>query len=132
MAGVARTIRLRKKLVKIHTTRRLKKSVDYLREDIARHAKADISTVKFSSDLNGYLMTKVAMRMRPVKVIVEKTADRVNVDLAPELKRKPKAVIAKKAVATSKAQAPAPAKAEPQKQKAAPKQKPAPAPEKVG
>ncbi|MCL5427887.1 MAG: hypothetical protein M1321_01770 [Candidatus Marsarchaeota archaeon] len=90
-ARISRTIRLRKRLVRIHMSRRRKKSVDYVREDIARHAKAGAGSVKMSKDLNNYLVDKVARSMSPVRVTVERDGDIVKADLAPELKRRPEA-----------------------------------------
>ncbi len=84
----ARTIRLRNKLVKIHESRRLKKSIDYLREDVARHAKVSVSDISLSKDLNAYVMYRVARKMVPVRIVVEKDGNKVNVDLSQELKKK--------------------------------------------
>ncbi|MCL5008294.1 MAG: hypothetical protein M1156_00165 [Candidatus Marsarchaeota archaeon] len=106
---ITRTVSLRKRLVRIHTTRRLKKSVDYLREDIARHAKVNVSAVKLSQELGSYVVSRVSRRMVPVKITVEKSGDIVKADLAQELKRKPKAAPAPagKSAAEQKKQAPA-------------------------
>lgn len=90
-APIIQTINLRPKLVKIHTTRRLKKALDYLRDHISRHSKTDPASVKISGELNDYMMRNVARGLGRVKVTVDKTAKGVNVDLAPELKKKPKA-----------------------------------------
>ncbi len=86
---LARTIRLRKKLVSIHMSRRPKKSVDYLRDDVARHAKADVSKVRISNTLNSYLIDKISRSMGPVRITVEKDGEMVKADLAQDLKRKP-------------------------------------------
>lgn len=87
-AAIARTVSLRKKLVKIHTTRRLKKSLDYLREDVARHAKADISAVRISADLNNYIVSKTSRNMNALHITVSREGGLVKADLAQELKRK--------------------------------------------
>ena len=87
--ATARTIRLRKRLVKIHESRRLRKSIDYLREDIARHAKADVSSVRLSRELSAYVVDKVARHMSPVSITVESDGGTVKADLSQELKRKP-------------------------------------------
>ncbi len=141
MATVTRTIRLRKRLVKIHTPRRLKKSIDYLREDIARHSKSDVESVRLSLDLNSYVMDKVARHMKPVKITVEKIDGLVKADLAPELKQKPKTIAPatkttekKAAASAAPAQKPAAAapKAKPAAQRGAPERKPAAGPATTG
>ncbi len=84
---LSRTIALRKKLVKIHESRRLKKAVSYLKDDIARHTKSDVNSIRFTGELNGYLMQEVAKQMSRVSVVINKDAGLVKVDLSPELKK---------------------------------------------
>ena len=84
---LSRTIALRKKLVKIHESRRLKKAVSYLKDDIARHTKSDVNSIRFTGELNGYLMQEVAKQMAKVSVVINKDAGLVKVDLSPELKK---------------------------------------------
>ena len=84
---LSRTIALRKKLVKIHESRRLKKAVSYLKDDIARHTKSDVGSIRFTGELNGYLMQEVAKKMAKVSVVINKDAGLVKVDLSPELKK---------------------------------------------
>ncbi len=84
---LTRTINLRRRLVKISRVRRLHKAMDYLKEDIAKHAKVDASLVKISGDLNSYVTSKMARGMNSVKVTVDKVGDVIKVDLATELKR---------------------------------------------
>lgn len=82
-----RTINLRSKLLAHHKSRRIKKAIMYLKEDIARHLKSDADSVKLSGDLNNYVLLRVARRMKSVKVTIEKIGYKINVDLAQELKR---------------------------------------------
>ena len=84
---ISRTIALRKKLVKIHETRRLKKAVSYLKEDIAKHTKTDYDSIKLSPELNSYLLQDVAKHMSKVSVVITKDANVTKVDLSPELKK---------------------------------------------
>ncbi len=82
-----RNISLRRRLVKIHSTRRLQGSYKYLRQEIARFASVSPDEISISQDLNRYMMLN-AMRMRDIKVSVEKTGTSVKLDLSPELKPK--------------------------------------------
>lgn len=111
------TVNLRPKLVKIHSSRRLKKSIDYMREHIARHTKSDPEAVKLSSELNRYMLLNVSRRMVRVKVNYEKAGGNVKVDLADELKKKapakaeePKGKTEKKEEMQKKDNVPKPAK----------------------
>ncbi len=87
-----RTVSLRRKLVKLHTTRRRAKAIDYLREDIARHSNTVPGSVSISGELNSYLMRNLSGQMPEVKISVEKTGDIVKADLAPELKKQAAAI----------------------------------------
>lgn len=82
-----RNISLRRRLIKIHSTRRLQGSYKYLRQEIARFASVSPDAISISQDLNRYMMLN-AMRMRDIKVSVEKTGTSVKLDLSPELKPK--------------------------------------------
>lgn len=82
------TINLRKKLVKLRTTRRRKKAVDYLREIIAKHSKTNIENVRISNELNDYLDVKVAKHMKRVKIVFDKSGDKVTANLSEELRKK--------------------------------------------
>ncbi len=84
---ITKTFALRKKLVKIHESRRLKRAVSYLKEDIARYTKSDYDSIRLSGELNGYLMQDVAKKMLPVTIVITKEADYVKVDLTPEVKK---------------------------------------------
>lgn len=84
---ITKTIALRKKLVKIHESRRLKRAVSYLKEDIARYTKSNYDSIRLSGELNGYLMQDVAKKMLPVTIVITKEADYVKVDLTPEVKK---------------------------------------------
>ena len=86
-----RNISLRRRLIKIHSTRRLQGSYKYLRQEIARFASVSPDAISISQDLNRYMMLN-AMRMRDIKVSVEKAGTSVKLDLSPELKPK-KAVV---------------------------------------
>ena len=130
--STSRTVRLRKKLVKIHRSRRLKKSIDYLREDVARHSKSDVKSVKLSMDLAAYVVAKVSRGMSPVKITVERSGDLVKVDLAPELKRKmPEPKKAEQKKPDAKPGTPKAVASTPKQQGAAKDTKPAPSTEKV-
>ncbi|MEM0201308.1 MAG: hypothetical protein QXD23_02785 [Candidatus Micrarchaeaceae archaeon] len=84
---ITKTIALRKKLVKIHESRRLKRAVTYLKEDIARYTKSDYDSIRLSGELNGYLMQDVAKKMLPVTIVITKEGEIVKVDLTPEVKK---------------------------------------------
>lgn len=84
---LSRTVALRRRLVKIHESRRLKKAVSYLKEDIARHTKSNYDSIRLTGELNGYLMHEVAKHMSNVSVVITKDAEMVKVDLTPELKK---------------------------------------------
>ena len=75
------TVRLRRKLVKIHETRRRKKAMDYLREDIAKRSGVEPEAVKINQNVNEYMSINVARNMKPVIVDVTKTGDRVEASL---------------------------------------------------
>ncbi len=80
------TISLRKRLVRIHETRRRKASVNYLRQEIARHSKVDADAVKLGMDVNEYLIRNVAVNMKPVMLNLEKSPAGVTAHLADSLK----------------------------------------------
>lgn len=96
MADTIATISLRSKLVKIHETRRLKKSFDYLREAIARMSKVDPRNVKIDTKLSEYLMINPSKRMSKFEVKFTKDATSAKVFLAKPMPLK-KAEIAKTA-----------------------------------
>ncbi len=129
------TINLRKKLVAIHSTRRRKQAMRYLRAEVARHAKVDPEDVSIGMDVNEYMIRNVAIHLRPVQVSLDKTGGEVKVTLSDSLKnwRKtytPAAQPTAKPVATAAKPGakPAPAaKEQPKKQDA---KKPAAAPKK--
>ncbi|MGC8479308.1 MAG: hypothetical protein ACP5M9_01395 [Candidatus Micrarchaeia archaeon] len=84
---ISKTIALRKKLVKIHRSRRLKKAVSYFKEDISRYTKSDLNSIELTGELNGYLMHEVAKNMKSVNVVITKDGASTKVDLSPELKK---------------------------------------------
>lgn len=84
---ILRTVALRRKLVKIHESRRLKKAISYFKEDIARHTKSNYDSIRLTGELNGYLMHNVAKNMSNVSVVINKDAGLVKVDLTPEVKK---------------------------------------------
>jgi ribosomal protein L31E len=125
MAAVSITIRLRPKLVKIHESRRYEKAPKFLREAIARHSKSHVDNVKLSVDINKFLQANSTNKYKPIKLTFNKTGERVDVDLAEEVKKminRPVVTAApaakqneKKADAKKPAAKPEEKKAEPQK-----------------
>ena len=82
MADTIATISLRSRLMKIHETRRLKKSFDYLREAVARMSKIDPRDVKIDTKLSEYLMINPSKRMSKFEVKFTKDANSAKVFLA--------------------------------------------------
>lgn len=115
------TVNLRKKLVSIHTTRRRKQAMRYLRAEVAKHTGVEQDSVSIGMDVNEYMIRNTAIHMRPVLLNVDKTAGKVKVTLADALKnwRRTKAPAAAQ---PAKAAVPAANAAKPAAQKPATKQ----------
>ncbi len=86
MAQIAVTIRLRKKLVRIHSSRRHKMAVRYLRGELARHFKAEAGSVRISKMLNEYLYANSTNRLGPIKMMVERDGEVVKASMPGEKK----------------------------------------------
>ncbi len=97
----SKTIRLRKRLVRIHSPRRLRMSLKYLKHELAKSGNAAPENVKISPELNSYLMKSDARRLNSIRLAVEKSVDKniikISADLAPELKPGAKEAQAKNA-----------------------------------
>ncbi len=102
MAAKIITISLRKRLVKIHTSRRQSKAMDYLKEAVARHSKSDIDSVKINQNLNEYIGANTTNRYRPIKVSVNKVGEVVEAEWA-EAPKKVQPAAAKSAKVVSPA-----------------------------
>ncbi len=86
MAVTTITVRLRNKLVKIHESRRHKKTISYLRQHIARHFKSKPESIKISQKLNEYLEANSYNRYKPITITINKTAEMVEAALPNEKK----------------------------------------------
>ncbi len=86
MADTIATISLRKRLVRISTTRRRKKSIDYLRESVAKISKVDPGRVKLDRGINHFMLVNSAKRMSRIEVRLAKDANSVKVSLLNEKK----------------------------------------------
>lgn len=75
------TINVRKRILKLHTSRRRQKVADYVKDSVARFAKADRSKIRLSPELNKFLVLRVSKAPKAFEVEVEKKADRVDVIL---------------------------------------------------
>lgn len=73
------TISLRKRLIKLHKLRRLKKAPDYLRERVAKLANVSPDMVRIHQGINDQLMIKVGRRMEDIEAIIRKEATYVEV-----------------------------------------------------
>ncbi len=79
MADTKVTISLRKRLIKLHKLRRLKKAPDYLRERVAKLANVSPDMVRIHQGINDLLMIKVGRRMEDIEAIIRKEATYVEV-----------------------------------------------------
>ncbi|MEM0149803.1 MAG: hypothetical protein QXW10_02830 [Candidatus Micrarchaeaceae archaeon] len=68
MANKLLTINLRKYLVNQPRTKRIRKAVRYIREQVARHSKTNIENVRLSTELNALIFKSAAKRMTPLKL----------------------------------------------------------------
>lgn len=98
MADTQITLRLRNKLVKIHESRRHKKTISYLKDLIARHTKSDPSQISLSMKLNEYLEANTSNRYKPITLSLNKADGFVRASLPNEAKPVEKKVEAKPAV----------------------------------
>lgn len=71
MASRIITINMRKYLSTQPRTRRIKRSMRYLRERIAHYTKTDEANVRISDELNKMMFKHYIKSMKPVKVSVE-------------------------------------------------------------
>ncbi|MCL4373827.1 MAG: hypothetical protein M1360_03025 [Candidatus Marsarchaeota archaeon] len=100
------TINLRKYLVNQPRTKRIRKAVRYVREQVARHAKVSEENVKFSRELNERIFKYSAKHMTPLRLNISIENSIATASPFKEAQAKPQAN-AKEA----KAAKPAPAKA---------------------
>ena len=80
------TIKLRNKLVKIHESRRHRKTISYLREQISRHFKSPADSIKISQRLNEYLEANRSNRLKPITINISKSEGLVEASLPGEPK----------------------------------------------
>ena len=66
------TIKLRNKLVKIHASRRHRKTISYMREHIAKHFKTSSDLVKISQKLNEYMEANNSNKFKPITVSINR------------------------------------------------------------
>ncbi len=87
MAATTIRVKLRHKLVRIHTSRRHGKTVSYLREHIARHFHSTPEAVRISRALNEHLEANSTNRYRPVDVSINKIGAIIEASLPGEAKK---------------------------------------------
>jgi len=75
------TINVRKKLLKLHHNRRRKRIADYVKQSVARFAKADKAKILISPELNSFLTVRISRKPVSFTIEVEKKEDRVDVML---------------------------------------------------
>ncbi|MDE1855472.1 MAG: hypothetical protein KGH57_04110 [Candidatus Micrarchaeota archaeon] len=78
------TINLRKKLLRLHTTRRRKRAAGLLMEAVARFSKSDPDKIRLDKGLNEFILKKASgasFLWAKLKVNVEKSADKVEVKM---------------------------------------------------
>jgi len=68
MANKLITINLRKYLVNQPRTKRIRKAVKFVRNEVARHAKVGIENVKLSTELNALIFKSAAKHMTSLKL----------------------------------------------------------------
>ena len=91
MADLVTRITMRKRLVAIHEPRRRAKSMDYLKESVARLTKSDVGMVKIDAKLNEFMMLSPARRMKGIEVKISKDANSIKVSLLNAQAQKPQA-----------------------------------------
>ncbi len=79
MADTKVTISLRKRLIRLHKNRRLRKAPDYLRERVAKLANVSVDSVKIHKDINNLLLVKVGRGMQDFDAEIRKEATYVEV-----------------------------------------------------
>lgn len=77
MATTTITLNLRKRLLKVHLTKRRMRVPTYTKEAIARFAKVDVDKIRIDANLNRHLIVNVARKPLAFKVTLEKTEDKV-------------------------------------------------------
>ncbi|MDE1856295.1 MAG: hypothetical protein KGH49_03625 [Candidatus Micrarchaeota archaeon] len=125
MADTIATISLRRKLVRIHTSRRMAKSMDYLKESVARLSKVTPQNVKLDKSVNNFMQMHSIGRMSRIEVKLVKDANSVKVSMLNQKAMAPAPAPAKVAAKEAK-----PAKKAEAKTEAKQEAKPAPKPKK--
>jgi hypothetical protein len=97
MTEIKATINLRNKLVKIHTTRRLKKAPDYLKERVAKLTGVDISKIKISKEVNDLIMVDISRRMHSADFIIKSENGLVEINVPKKMKQQAAASASDKA-----------------------------------
>ncbi len=85
------TINLRKKLIRIHKSRRRNRAIKRLREEVSRKTKVELSKVSISKGLNRHVILSLSKNLKPLKVSIEKSGDSAKVSLPGEEKKVEKA-----------------------------------------
>ena len=78
------TVNLRKRLLRLHATRRRKRVLGLLAETVARFSKSDVGNVRIDKDLNDFVLKKArgsSFIWAKLKVNVEKTGDKTEVKM---------------------------------------------------
>ncbi|MGI0141428.1 MAG: hypothetical protein ACREBF_02125 [Candidatus Micrarchaeales archaeon] len=87
MADTIVTISLRKRLVKIHETRRRKMAINYLRQSIAKISKVDEGNVRINADLNEFMTIHSGKNMSRLELKITKDANKATVSLLNPVKK---------------------------------------------
>ncbi len=104
MAEKLLTLNLRKYLVAVPRSKRLRKAPAYIRERVAHYMKLDIENVSISRELNSELMKSHSKSMVPIKlsISIENNAATVKKFSDKKVEKKPEAKDAAKAPAKQK------------------------------
>lgn len=100
-------ISLRKRLSRIHETRRLRKATDYLRERVSKLAKVSPEKVKVHKDLNNMIVKRAGKNMSDIYVDIVRENDAVTAKLsALKEEKSPEVTVPSKGEAKEKSGAP--------------------------
>lgn len=80
-------ISLRKKLVRLHRSRRREKAVDYLREEVAKRMHVGLEDVRIDKDLNRLLQFR-SKRMRDFSITLSKDGNKAVAKSAEQVRQK--------------------------------------------
>ncbi len=82
MAGTTMTIRFRKAMAGLRSTRKKYKAADHLREHVTRFNKVDAGSVSIDPKLNEYIIKNIINSGSALKVEIDRNAGAISVKLA--------------------------------------------------